>query len=103
MHRGDAERRGLEALDAERLEDEIIFRRRAHHLVVRRRALSTKEPVAGCAIQVSRDERAHVRVRLQRLAGAEIILVIILDVAEFGDRYDAMVVLAERRAREDAA
>ena len=84
-----------EAAHAQRLEREIVFRGRAQHLVVGGTGLGADEPVSCRTKQIPPRNRLQVIVGLQRLAGPEIVLVVVLDLPEHSNQHDAMVIAAE--------
>ena len=98
VHHHCAERGGVEPLDAQRLEHEIVLRGVAEHLIVRRTALSADEPVPLQPIEIPAQHSLQVIVGLERLPGAEIVLVVVLDQPEGREPDDAVVVGAKRGA-----
>ena len=95
MHQHRAERRRLETAHAQCLEHEIVFRGRSQHLVIGGSPLGADEPVACRAKQIPRDDGLQVILGLQRLAGPEIVVVVVLDMPEHREGHDAMVIGAE--------
>ena len=100
MHHDRAQRGRLEAAHAECFQDEVVLRRGAQHLVVRRAALRADEPVPLRAKQVSSHDRAQVVFGLQRLPRAKVVVVVVLDVSERRNDGDPMMIGVERRAHE---
>jgi hypothetical protein len=96
VHQGDAHSRRLKAAYAECLEHEIIFRGCTEHLVIRSAPLGANEPVPLRTKQIPPRDGLQVIVGLQRLAGAEIVVVVVLDQPERGNQHDAMVIGAGR-------
>ena len=96
--------RRVEAAHAQSLQHEIVFRGRSQHLVIGGTPLGTDEPVAFHTKQIPRHDCFQVIFGLQRLAGPEIVRVIVLDVPERSDGDDTMVIGAEgcsgKRARD---
>ena len=92
MHQHRTQRRRLEAAHAQCLERQIVFRGRSQHLVIGGGPLSADEPVAFRAKQIPRNDGLQVIIGLQRLAGPEIVVVVVLDMPERSEGHDAMVI-----------
>ena len=92
MHQHGAHPRRLEAAHAQCLEHEIVFRGRSQHLVIGGTPLGADEPVSCRTKQIPPREGLQVIVGLQRLAGPEIVVVVVLDQPERSNQHDAMVI-----------
>jgi hypothetical protein len=94
--RDEAHAAGHVRLHAEDIEDHVVERGFAADAEVLVEGLHSGEPVAGYAIRITADQSLHLGVGLQRNAGAQIVAVVVLDVAVHHPGDDPLPVLIER-------
>ena len=92
VHQHGADPHRLEAAHAQCLKHEIVFSGRSQHLVIGGTPLGANEPVAYRTKQIPSREGLQVIVGLQRLAGSEIVVVVVFDQPERSNQHEAMVI-----------
>ena len=96
--RTDAAR--FESCQAENAERILIERGLAHDLIVRDNDLPADEPITADAIEIAADHRANVVFRLQRHSRAEVVVIVVLDLAAHDEAVNPVMVFTKRRSRE---
>jgi len=98
--RRQAHARGREALDPEDVEHLLVEGRLPQDRVVRVDPLDAEEPVAGHALEVASGERAELVARVERHAGAQIVVVVVPHAPAHRQRGQPVTVLGPGRPAE---